>query len=147
LNTGEDRYIANNARSEIESFRAGVTERYRWNDNLENVATVYYTGHTLEDVCAAGLNSKSGQTFGARVLFNTTFANSSVPLSGVTGIDFEKTNRSAQGYAMTDAVLGAMRSDLETANMQYSIFSQWDASLPSDVTLTVGASLNFIEYS
>lgn len=147
LNTGEDRYIANNARSEVESFRAGVTDRYRWNDILENVATVYYTGNTIEDVYAAGLNAKSGQTFGARLLFNTTFANSSLPLHGVSGIDFEKTNLSAQGYGMTDAVLGAMRSDLATANMQYSIFSQWDASLPADITLTAGASVNFIEYS
>ena len=147
LDTGEDRYIANNARSEIESFRAGVTDSYRWNDVLENVATVYYSGNTLEDVYAAGLNAKSGQTFGARVLFNTTFANSALPLRGTTGVDFEKTNLSAQGYGMTDAVLGAMRSDLETANMQYSIFSQWDASLPADITLTAGASVNFIEYS
>jgi len=147
LNTGEDRYIANNARSEIESFRAGVTDSYRWNDYLENVATVYYTGNTLEDVYAAGLNSKAGQTFGARLLFNTTFANGSVPLRGTTGIDFEKTNLSAQGYGMTDAVLGALRSDLETANMQYSIFSQWDASLPADFVFTAGASVNFIEYA
>ena len=147
LNTGEDRYIANNARSEIESFRAGVTDSYRWNDHLENVATIYYSGNTLEDVYAAGLNSKSGQSFGARVLFNTTFANSALPLRGTSGVDFQKTNLSAQGYGMTDAVLGAMRSDLETSNMQYSIFSQWDASLPADFTLTAGASVNFIEYS
>ncbi len=147
LNTGEARYIANNARSEIESFRAGVTDSYRWNDVLENVATVYYSGNTLEDVYAAGLNAKSGQTFGARLLFNTTFAASALPLHGTTGIDFEKTNLSAQGYGMTDAILGAMRSDLETANMQYSIFSQWDASLPAGFTLTAGASVNFIEYS
>jgi iron complex outermembrane receptor protein len=147
LNTGEDRYIANNARSEIESFRAGVTDSYRWNDYLENVATVYYTGNTLEDVYAAGLNAKSGQTFGARLLFNTTFASAAIPLRGTTGVDFEKTNLSAQGYGMTDAVLGAMRSDLETANMQYSIFSQWDASLPADFTFTAGASVNFVEYA
>jgi len=147
LNTGEDRYIANNARSEIESFRAGVTDSYRWNDHLENVVTAYYAGNTLEDVYAAGLNAKSGQTFGARLLFNTTFPSASLPLRGTTGIDFEKTNLSAQGYGMTDAILGAMRSDLETANMQYSIFSQWDASLPAGFTLTAGASVNFIEYS
>jgi iron complex outermembrane receptor protein len=147
LNTGEDRYIANNARSEIESFRAGVTDSYRWNDHLENVATIYYTGNTIEDVYAFGLNSKAGQTFGARLLFNTTFANTSIPLRGTTGVDFEKTNLSAQGYAMTDAVLGAMRSDLDTHNMQYSIFSQWDASLPADFILTAGASVNFVEYA
>ncbi|HEY9449696.1 MAG TPA: TonB-dependent receptor [Gemmatimonadaceae bacterium] len=147
LNAGEQRYIDNNARSDIESFRAGVTHSYRLNDHVENVATAYYGGNVLEDVYAAGINSKSNQTFGARLAFNTTFANPALPLRGTTGVDFEKTNVFAQGYGLNNSALGAMRSDIETHNMQYSIFTQWDASLPSAFTLTAGASANFIEYA
>lgn len=61
-------------------------------------------------------------------------------------MDFEKTNVSAQGYGLSNSELGPLRSDLETHNMQYSIFTQWDASLPADFTLTAGASADFIEY-
>ena len=147
LNTGEDRYIQNDARSDVESFRAGVSQSYRLNDHVGNVATAYYSGNTLEDVYAAGLNSKSNQNFGARLVFNTDFAEAALPLHGVTGAEFQKSNVFAQGYALTNSVLGALRSDVETETMQYSLFTQWDASLPSDFTLTAGASANFIEYA
>jgi len=147
LNTGEDRYIQNDARQEIESIRAGVTHSYQLNDHVANTATAYYSGNTLEDVYAVGLNSKANQSFGARMVFNTDFVGGALPLRGVSGAEFQKTNVSAQGYAISNSVLGAMRSDLETHTMQYSLFTQWDASLPAAVTLTAGASANVIEYA
>ncbi|MBX6363421.1 MAG: TonB-dependent receptor [Gemmatimonadetes bacterium] len=147
LNTGEDRYLANNARQDLESFRAGVTHRYRLSDRVESVATAYFTGYTREDVYAAGLNASSNQSFGARAVFNTDVDLGSLPLHGVSGGEIEKTNGSAQGYAMTDAVLGALRSNVGTSTMQSSLFTQWSAPLPSDLTLTAGVSANFIEYS
>src|SRR5690606_9793778 len=52
-----------------------------------------------------------------------------------------------QGYGLSNAVLGAMRSDLSTSTMQYSLFTEWDALLPADFTLTAGISANFIEYA
>ena len=147
LNTGEDKYIKNNARSVIESFRAGVTQDYRYNDRFQTVATGYYTGNNLEDVFAAGINTKSNQSFGARAQLMATFADATVPLHGIVGMDFQKTNTFAQGYALSNSVLGALRSDLETNNMAYSVFTQWDASLPAAFTLTAGASVNFLEYA
>lgn len=147
LNAGEDKYLANNARSEIESFRTGVSQNYSYNDHVQSIATGYFGGNTLKDVYAAGINSKSNQTFGARFLLNTNFVNATLPLRGTSGVDFEKTNVFAQGYGLTNSVLGPLRSDIETHNMTYSVFTQWDASLPSDFTLTAGASANFLEYS
>jgi iron complex outermembrane receptor protein len=146
LNAGEQRYIDNDARSNIESMRAGVSQTYRYSDRVQSVATAYYSGNVLEDVYAAGINSKSNQTFGARLVLNTSFANVSLPLRGSTGVDFQKTNVSAQGHALSHSIPGALRSDLETRNMQYSIFTEWEASLPAGFTLTAGASANFLEY-
>jgi iron complex outermembrane receptor protein len=146
LNAGEDKYINNNARSVIESFRAGVTQDYRFSDRVQSVATGYYSGNDMEDVYAAGINTKSNQTFGARLMLSTSFTDAAVPLRGTTGVDFQKTNTFAQGYGLSNSVLGGLRSDLRTNNMAYSAFTQWDASLPAAVTLTLGASANFIEY-
>ncbi len=146
-NTGEARYIDNDARSDVESFRAGVSQDYRLNDHVRSVATVHYSGNVLEDVYAVGLNSKSNQNFGARVELHTDFAGATLPLRGVSGAEFQKSNIFAQGYALSNSVLGAMRSDLETHTMQYSFFSQWSAELATDLTLTAGASANFIEYA
>ena len=147
LNTGEDRYLANDAHQDIESFRAGVSHGYRLNDHVRNVATAYYSGNVLEDVYAAGLNSKSNQSFGARMVFDTDFDELALPLHGVSGVEFQKSNAFAQGYGLTDRVLGALRSDLETSTMQYSLFTQWDVPLPASFALTAGASANFIEYA
>jgi iron complex outermembrane receptor protein len=147
LNAGEDKYINNDARSVIESFRAGVSQDYRFNDRFQTTATGYYNGNNLEDVFAAGINTKSNQSFGARAQLMATFADATVPLHGILGVDFQKTNTFAQGYALSNSVLGALRSDLETNNVASSVFTQWDASLPAAVTLTVGASANFLEYA
>jgi iron complex outermembrane receptor protein len=147
LNAGEDKYIKNDARSVIESFRAGVTQDYRFNDRFQTVTTGYYTGNDLEDVYAVGLNSKANQSFGARAQLMGSFADATLPLHGIVGVEFQKTNTFAQGYALNNSVLGAMRSDLRTNNMAYSAFTQWDATLPAAVTLTVGASANFLEYA
>jgi iron complex outermembrane receptor protein len=147
LNTGEDRYLQNDAHQATEGGRAGITQRYRFNDQVENTFTAYYTGRTQEDVFAAGLNSGSTQNFGGRTTFLTNLRAGTLPLRGETGAEFQKTNGLARGYGMSNGVLGGLRSDIETSTMQYSVFSQWDAALPSAFTLTAGASLDFVEYS
>ena len=81
-----------------------------------------------------------------RAAFNTSFVNGSFPLTGTSGIDFQKTNQFAKGYPYNNKVEGGITTDLETSTMQYSVFSQWDVTLPAAFTLTAGASLNFIEY-
>lgn len=147
LNTGEDRYLENDAHLDIESVRIGASHGYRLNDHVTNVATAYYSGNVLEDVYAAGLNSKSNQNFGARLVFETDFAEATLPLHGVSGVEFQKSNVFARGYGMNKKALGPLRSDIETSTMQYSLFTQWDLSLPAGFALTAGASANFIEYA
>jgi iron complex outermembrane recepter protein len=146
-NTGEDRYLNNDAHVDIESLRAGVTHNLRFSDRVENAVTVYYTGHTTEETFAVGLTDKEGQTFGSRVTLTTDFQGERAALRGITGGEFEKTNAVTKGYALTDLVPGAMRSDLNTHSMQSSLFSQWDLTLPAALTVTGGASVNFIEYT
>ncbi len=146
LNTGEDRYIKNNAHLDVESFRIGASHAYRFNDRVGSSATAYFSGNTLEDVYAAGLNSKSNQNFGARLVFDTDLTGSTVPLYGTSGLEFQKSNVFAEGYGLSNQVLGPLRSDIETSTMQYSIFTQWDVALPASFTLTAGASANFLEY-
>ncbi|HEX7050815.1 MAG TPA: TonB-dependent receptor [Longimicrobiales bacterium] len=146
-NTGEDRYLNNDAHQDIESFRAGVTHRYQFNDHVATAATAFYTGGTRDEAYAVGLNTSSNQTFGARAVVNTDVTVGNVPLRGVSGGEFEETNSVAQGYGLTDNVLGALRSDLSTSTMQSTLFTEWDALLPADFTLTAGLSVNFIEYA
>ncbi len=146
LNTGEQRYIDNNAHLDVESFRMGASHAYQLSDRFATTAAAYFSGNTLEDVYAAGLNSRSNQNFGARLVLDTDLTGASGPLHGTSGLEFQKSNVAAEGYGLSKQVLGALRSDLETSTMQYSLFTQWDVALPADFTLTAGASANFLEY-
>lgn len=145
-NVGEVPYLQNNGHVDMETVRVGLTHGYRVNDHLLPQVTAYYSGITREDVFAVGLTPKSAQTFGARAVINTSFASPTVRLTGVSGLDFEKTNQFSKNYRLANLVQGPITTDLETHTQQYSLFSQWDLAMPHDVTLTAGASANFIEY-
>lgn len=147
LNMGNDRYVANRARQNMESFRGGVTHRYDLGSRVESAITAFFSGNTLEDVYAAGINARSAQSFGARAVFNTRLSLGDTPLNGTSGAEYEQTNQGTQGFGMSNAVLGPLRSNVDTRTMQSSIFTQWDASLPAAFTLTAGASVNFVTYS
>lgn len=146
-NVGESRYLDNDGHVDMESIRAGVTHAYRLSERVEPVMTAYFSAVDREDVFAVGVNPRSAYTFGTRAVLNTRFPAGDRVLTGITGIEFEKTNQFAKGYPLTSGVQGGIRTDLETHSMQYSVFSQWDVPLPSSLTLTAGASLNFIEYA
>ncbi len=146
-NVGEAPYLNNDGHVDMESIRAGVTHSYRFSEKVEPVVTVYFAGVDREDAFAVGLNPRSSQTFGARAVLNTRFLEGSHPVIGVTGLEYEKTNAFAKGYPYSNRVLGGIRTDMETHSQQYSVFSQWEVSLPAEVTLTAGASLNFVEYA
>ncbi|MEP7381061.1 MAG: TonB-dependent receptor plug domain-containing protein [Gemmatimonadota bacterium] len=146
-NVGEVPYLQNDGHVDMESVRVGLTHGYRVNEHLLPEVTAYYSGITREDVFAVGVTPKAAQTFGARAVINTSFASPTVRLSGVSGLDFEKTNLFSKNYRLANLVQGPITTDLETHTMQYSIFSQWDLALPHEVTLTAGASANFIEYA
>lgn len=145
-NVGEPPYLANDGHVDMESVRVGLTHGYRVNDHLLPEVTAYYSGITREDIFAVGVTPKSAQTFGARAVLNASFASPTVRLTGVSGIDFEKTNLFSKNYRLTNLVQGPITTDLETHTQQYSLFSQWDLAMPHEFTLTAGASANFIEY-
>lgn len=148
LNTGEAKYIANGARSVVEGFRGGITHTVTPNSTVRNTATLFMAANDYEDVSSGGgLGLRGSQNFGLRNVLATNFTIGSRPLHGVTGGEFLRTNRSAQGYPMTNSIRGPIRSDVVTANEQFSLFTQWDLSLPRQLTLTAGASVNYVRYT
>lgn len=147
LNLGNDKYVGNRARQKMESFRAGVSHRYALGRGFENTTSAFFYGNTLEDVYAAGFNAKSAQSFGARTVFTTPVTAGTLALTGTSGAEYLQTNGLAQGYSMSKSVLGKLNSNFQTNTVQSNIFTQWEAALPQDFTLSAGASVNFVTYS
>ncbi len=145
-NVAEAPYVANDGHLEMESVRVGVTHALRLSERVEPVVTAYFSGVRREDVFAVGLNPRSNQTVGMRALVNTRLSAFGRALVGTTGGELERTTQFAKSYPMSGGTPGGVTTDLETATMQASVFSQWEAVLPAALTLTAGASVNFVEY-
>ncbi|MCC7195569.1 MAG: TonB-dependent receptor [Gemmatimonadaceae bacterium] len=146
-NVGELPYLQNDGHVDMESVRAGVTHSYRFSEMFEPVVSAFFSGVDREDVFAVGLNPRSNQTFGGRAVLNTRFQNGDLPIIGVTGMEYEKTNQFAKSYPLNNKVVGGITTDMETHSQQYTMFTQWEVALPSQFKLTAGTSLNFVEYA
>lgn len=145
-NTGESRYLQNDAHVKLESMRAGITHSYRVNDHFLPAVTAFFSGATREDIFAAGVTPKSWQTFGGRAVLNNYFGPANARFIVTTGLEFAKTNLLSKNYSLNNKVQGPASTDLENQSMQYSLFTQWEGVFAHDVSVTAGASVNYIEY-
>lgn len=145
-NVAEPPYLSNKGHVNIESFRTSLGHEYRFTNWLSNRTSAFYSGYTLDQAFAVGQSSNNVQNFGARTEFRLSIPAGSVHLNGVVGGEFQRTVAFKKSYGLTNAILGALRGDLETATQQGSAFTEWDLQLPADFMLTAGASLNYITY-
>ncbi|MDB5256138.1 MAG: TonB-dependent receptor [Chitinophagaceae bacterium] len=154
-NKGEEAYLNNNAHVEFETYRTGVSHSYEFSKHFQNVTSVYVSGYKQSQASAAGLNNNLFQNYGSRTEFNINLLNGkAISIQGTIGGEFIKSNSYKKTYSLSDTTvhtvpLGTptkLTADLQTASMQYSIFTQWDIKLPHHFVFTVGGSYNFIEY-
>lgn len=145
-NVAEPPYVANDGHVDIESFRTSLAHEYRFAKWLSNRTAAFYSGYTLDQAFAVGLNSNQVQNFGARSEFRLSFNAGETAIDGVIGVAYQRTNAFKKSYALSNGVLGAYRGDLETATAQGSAFTEWNVQLPMDILLTAGAGLNYINF-
>jgi iron complex outermembrane receptor protein len=147
-NWADTAYTNNKARVEMENFRGGVSHKTQFCKDLSNTTSTYFNGYTLHQ--AAGnksFTSNAVQNFGGRTQFNYSHAWNKVNLEGILGGEFQKTISYNKTYNSVDAKLGTIKGDLEITGMQYNSFTQWRLTLPYAISLTAGASMNFLEYN
>jgi iron complex outermembrane receptor protein len=151
-------YMYNNSHVEIESYRTGVTDNYKFCDHFSNSTTVFATGDKLEQYFAHGFTLNQNLNFGGRTSFNYNYTGEKLVVDGILGGMFEKSNQNTQG----DFVLPfkqqpspttpfttnspVIPSDAQNYGMTYNTFTQWTFTLPAkQISLVVGGSLNFNE--
>ena len=139
-------YLVNGSKTVIESVRAGMTDNYRIDDHFSNQTTLFTNAYTLNQPFAHGLTDNQSFTFGGRTGFVYTSDTGNVTVHGILGAQFQKTTAFNKSYNLTNGALGGIRGDLQNASQGYSIFTEWRFSLPSQVVVTAGGSLNFTEY-
>jgi len=139
-------YLVNGSKTGIESVRAGLSDNYRIDGHFSNQTTFFTNAYTLNQPFAHGLMDNQAFTFGGRTGFVYTSDTGSVTVHGIVGAQFQKTIAFNKSYNLTNGTPGGIRGDLQNASQVYSAFTEWKFSLPSQVILTAGGSLNFTEY-
>ncbi len=147
-------YDQNFSRVAIESFRVGITDKYKFNTHFSTQTTLYGDGHTLNQYFAHGFTLDNNLNYGGRTAFMYECNGEKLNLNGVLGATFEKSNQNSQGnfilpfvaYPFTPASGPDFPSDQQSYAMNYNIFTQWTLKLPSQWAFTLGGSLNFNEF-
>ncbi|HXP49463.1 MAG TPA: hypothetical protein VN922_05905, partial [Bacteroidia bacterium] len=146
-------YVNNYSKVEIESFRAGVTDEYKFCKGFSNQTTFYTKSNTLNQPFAHGFTRDINFSYGFRSAFNYECKGDKLTVDGTLGTSLQKTNQLAEGdfylpflaeppfYPTSPAI----PSDADNYGLTYNIFTNWDFKLPSQLTITVGGSLNFAE--
>ncbi len=154
--SGNPAYIKNNAHSAVKSFRAGLGYTYKFTGNISNTTTFFGASQKMDNSSAGGWTDKSPLSYGLRSTFDMNFnLSNSVSLSGITGIELQKTESLADGYKMTTDstdpggynVIGAVKSIGATASGTASYFTQWTLALPWELSLTAGVGLSTMNLS
>ena len=159
--SGNPSYVANDAHSNVISFRAGMGHTYKFNQTFSNTTTVFGSGVSNNSSSAGGWTDKLPTNFGLRSTLNTDFQLSEgVALTGLTGIETQRQNAQTIGYAMTDPVsgknndptnfnntgvynyIGAQTSNVYAVTKTTSLFSEWTLALPYSVSITAGVGVS-----
>ncbi|MEQ9440105.1 MAG: TonB-dependent receptor [Cyclobacteriaceae bacterium] len=145
--SGNERYIKNNAHSAVTTFRAGIGHTYQFLPNISNTTTFFGSSQSLDNSSAGGWTDKSPLSYGLRSTFDMYFdVSDQVSLSGITGLELQKTNALSNGFRMVaDStnlegynIIGDIRSIQSTSSTTASYFTQWTLGLPKDIHITAG---------
>lgn len=135
-------YLANDSHIDMNSVIAGVTDRYRIADQFSNQTTLFVTGRSINQPFAHGFTDNTQYNFGARSTFGYDAQIGRVGLAGTLGGMVQRSNVATNGVFIIPAPPYPERpTNQENYATNLSLFSEWNAALPHQVTITAGASL------
>lgn len=136
-------YLANDSHIQLTSFVTGVTDTYQLSEHFTNQTTLFGSGRSSGQPFAHGFTDANQFSFGARSAFGYSGELGEIGVTGSLGGQIQRTNITSNGVFIIPAPPYVERP---TAQENYasngSLFTEWNFAIPSQVTLTVGASLN-----
>jgi iron complex outermembrane recepter protein len=143
LPVSDANYLANNSAINLSSVFAGITDDYSINDHFSNQTTVFGSGRSSDQPFAHGFTDANQYNLGARTAFNYQTQVGIVGLRGTLGGMLQRSNVTSNGVFIIPAPPNPeIPSDQENYAVNGYLFTEWNVSLPSQVVVTVGGSLN-----
>ncbi len=152
--SGNTEYIKRNAHSEVIGFKVGAGHTYQFNHNISNTTSIFGSTFNNNASSAGGWTDKNPLNIGLRSTFDTKFnLSKDVILSGVSGIEAQRTNNQTIGYFMkADPAnptayfrIDTMRSNQFAVSSTTSLFTQWTVTLPTELSITAGLGLSTMD--
>ena len=145
--TAELTLLQNDANIDIESYRAGITQQYKWSDRFSNKTTLFFVGQSIDQSGNAILNKMNKSRFGARTSFDWSQKIGEENALFSFGAEVNKSINYQKSYNYVTGVLGTVRSDMEVKPTMYHAFAQVNLLLKEGTTITAGGSINYLEYN
>ena len=138
-----DAYLANDSRVKINSFILGISDKYHISEHFDNQTTLFGSGHTSYQPFAHGVSNTNQFNFGARTAFNYMTHINDVGVNGTLGGIFQRSDISSDGvFVVPIPSHPQIPNDHKNFASNYYVFTEWSFSLPNQITVTAGASLN-----
>jgi len=141
-------YASNNSHVSIESYRAGITDKFKFNNHFSEQSTLFITGHTLDQPFAHGFTDYLALNYGGRTGFVYETTKKKVGIHGILGASVLKSNQNSSGVFIIPIPSHPTRpSTTENAALTASLFTEWKINLPLQFQITAGASVNWTNFS
>ena len=149
--SGNPSYIKNDAHSQVISFRAGFGHTYRFSKTFSNTTSVFGSAANNNSSSAGGWTDKMPLNYGARTTVNINLPlSNTIGLSGIVGAEVQRQDAQTIGYSMVaDSnnltgynIIGGQRSNQATVSKTTSVFTEWTAALPYDLSVTAGLGMS-----
>lgn len=125
------------------TFFAGFNHQYEWNDRWFNRTGIYGTFTQFTNPAIRNYERRAEQSFGGRTNTQYRFNNGKLNF----GAEFQHGFSPVNVYDNNQGQSGNVQSSDEISTTTYFGFAQAEFFLPSDIFLTVGASLNKLDVS
>ncbi|HWW41454.1 TonB-dependent receptor [Pedobacter sp.] len=127
--------------------RIGLGQQYRFNDQFSNSTSVFTYFYDLNHPLPYAYIRNYYQSYGARTKFTFDPEFSALPTRFTVGAEYNEGITKGTQYVNNHGKEGAINSNIDYQNKQYSIFYQSETKLDLQTTLTLGISYNSLSYN
>nr|WP_199078222.1 TonB-dependent receptor [Pedobacter sp. ASV19] len=127
--------------------RIGLGQQYRFNDQFSNSTSVFTYFYDLNHPLPYAYIRNYYQSYGGRTKFTFDPEFSTLPTRFTVGAEYNEGITKGTQYVNNHGKEGAMNSNIDYQNKQYSVFYQSETKLDLQTTLTLGISYNSLSYN
>lgn len=127
--------------------RIGLGQQYRFNDRFSNSTSVFTYFYDLDHPLPYAYIRNFYQSYGGRTRFSYDPGFTMLPTRFTIGAEFNEGLTKGAQYVNNQGKEGAMNSNIDYRNRQYSLFYQSETNLGPQTTLILGLSYNSMRYA